>query len=645
MKAPTAGLGSAVQGSALAEVWPLSPLQEGLLFHADFDGGDRPDTYTVQSVLSVEGPLDAARLRTAWQVLLARHPALRASFHRRASGEAVQLIMREVTLPWTEADLSDRTETAAHTELDRLVRAERARRIDPAVAPLLRLLLVRLGAREHRLVLTSHHILLDGWSLPVLLDELTTIYEADGDTSSLAPVTSYRAYLAWLARQDKEAARTAWRTELAGAEEPTLVATATPPAPGTAAPTRRSVHLSTETTSALTDLARTHGLTLNTVVQGVWALVLARLSGRTDVVFGATVAGRPPELPGAESAIGLFINTVPVRVRLDGAQPVLRMLAELQEHHTALMPHQHLGLADIQSAAGPGATFDTLLVYENYPRTGRQSPAPDTVTFSSVEARQATHYPLSIGIAPDERLRVDVTYHPDLVDEQLGEALGGILARVLEQVVGDPSVPVGRVGVLIGPERGLVLEGWGATAGGVPAGLVPELVAEWVREFAGAVALVEGDRSLSYGELWAASGRVASYLAGVGVRRGDRVAVVMERSVDLVAVLLGVWRAGAAYVPVDVGSPVERVSLVLADCVPAVVVCSEATRAVVPEGVGVRVVVVDEPAVVGELAVCGDAPVVRVGPGDVAYVMYTSGSTGVPKGVAVPHGSAAALVG
>ncbi|MFJ8794694.1 condensation domain-containing protein, partial [Streptomyces sp. NPDC102462] len=506
MKAPTAGQGSTAKGSALAEVWPLSPLQEGLLFHADFDGQGRPDIYTVQSVLSVDGPLDAARLRAAWQTLLDRHPALRASFHRRATGEAVQLIMREATLPWTEADLSDRTEPAADAEFDRLVRAERDRRIDPAVAPLLRLLLVRRDARHHRLVLTSHHILLDGWSLPVLLDELGTVYEAKGDPSSLAPVTSYRDYLAWLARQDKEAARAAWRAELDGAEEPTLVAATATAQPGSGSPRRRSVHLCAETTAALTDLARARGLTLNTVVQGAWALVLARLTGRTDVVFGATVAGRPPELPGAETAVGLFINTVPVRVRLDGAQPLDRMLAELQDRQGALMAHQHLGLADIQGAVGPAASFDTLLVYENYPRSRRPAPDPGAVTFSSLEARQATHYPLSVGIAPDERLRVDVTYHPGLIEEQLGEALGGIVARVLEQLAQDPTAPVGRLGVLTGPERGLVLEGWGATAGGVPGGLVPELVAGRVRVSPGAVALSEGDLSMTYEELWAASG-------------------------------------------------------------------------------------------------------------------------------------------
>ncbi|MFD9906208.1 amino acid adenylation domain-containing protein [Streptomyces sp. NPDC059063] len=647
----------AAAGSALAEVWPLSPLQEGLLFHADFDG-QGPDVYTVQSVLSVAGPLDAARLRTSWQALIARHAVLRAGFHRRASGAAVQLVLREVALPWTEADLSDRTEAAARAELDRLAEHERSRRIDPAVAPLLRLLLVRVGDRHHQLVLTSHHILLDGWSLPVLLDELATVYAAGGDASCLPPPTSYRAYLSWLARQDKEAARAAWRAELAGTEEPTFVAGAasgassassasSPSAPsrGVPTPTRRSVSLSPETSTALAGLARTHGLTLSTVVQGAWALVLSRLAGRTDVVFGATVAGRPPELPGADSAIGLFINTVPVRVRLDADKPLTHLLTELQEHHTALMAHQHLGLTDIQAAAGPGASFDTLLVYENYPRAHGRPPTPDALTFTPVEARQATHYPLSLGIAPGDRLRVDVTYRPDLVDEEIGEALGGIVARVLDRMAADPSAPVGRVGVLTGPERGLVLEGWGATAGEPPTGPVPELIAARVAAAPGAVAVTDDERTLTYGELWQESGRLAAYLSDQGVSRGDRVAVAMERSADVVVTLLAVWRAGAAYVPVDANSPAERMEFVLRDCAPAAVLCTAATRATVPDG-SWRLVVLDDPDGARGSAAHGDgASPARVGPGDVAYVMYTSGSTGVPKGVAVPHGSVAALVG
>ncbi|MEU3741534.1 amino acid adenylation domain-containing protein [Streptomyces sp. NPDC032198] len=646
MKTPTPATGHApaaprpapqAKGSALAEVWPLSPLQEGLLFHADFNG-QGPDVYTVQNILAVEGPLDADRFRASWEALLARHAALRASFQRRKTGEAVQLITREVVLPWSEADVSDLSEAAAKAETERLAEGERARRIDPAAAPLMRLLLIRAGERRHRLVMTSHHILMDGWSAPVLLNELAEIYAAGGDASGLRPATSYREYLAWLSRQDKEAARAAWKAELAGADEPTQVVGPANPARADTPPKKRSAHLAGETTEALAALARAHGLTMNTVVQGAWALVLARLAGRTDVVFGATVAGRPPELPGADSMIGLFINTLPVRVRLDGSQPLLDLLRELQDRQSALLAHQHLGLPEIQQLAGPGAGFDTLLVYENYPRPPAEAPTPDAISLTTVESRQATHYPLSIGIAPGERLRVDVTYQPDLVDDAVGDALGGLLIRVLERLVADPSVVVGRVGVANAlPEHGT----------GTPSvdESVPRLIARRVSESPDAVA-VQGEQATSYRELWNRAGRWMTHLASLGVRRGDRVAVVMERSPDLVAVLLGVWRAGAAYVPVDVGSPAERVAFVLADAAPAAVVCTSESRRVLPEKTAGSLVVADDPQVTEALDTAeGGEFAAPVAARDVAYVMYTSGSTGTPKGVAVPHGSVASLVG
>ncbi|MCF3125508.1 non-ribosomal peptide synthetase, partial [Streptomyces arenae] len=338
-------------------MWPLSPLQEGLLFHADFDDHG-PDVYAVQFTLDIEGPVDAGRLRTSWDALLDRHAALRASFHRRKSGEAVQLITRNVTVPWREADLRGHTEPERTAQAAELAERERAERLDLAVPPLLRLLLIRLGARRYRLVVTSHHLLMDGWSMPVLLNELSEVYAAGGDSSVLKRSASYGDYLLWLGRQDKDAARAAWRAELAGADEPTLMApTASSGTP--VLPDETVVRLPERTTRDLVTLARAHGLTVNTVVQGAWALVLARLAGRTDVVFGATVAGRPAELPGVEAMVGLLINTLPVRVRLDGGQPVVDMLARLQERQSALIAHQHLGLSEIQRLAGPGAVFDT----------------------------------------------------------------------------------------------------------------------------------------------------------------------------------------------------------------------------------------------------------------------------------------------
>ncbi|MEU7260748.1 non-ribosomal peptide synthetase [Streptomyces rimosus] len=623
--------------SLVEDVWPLSPLQEGLLFHASFDE-EGPDVYQGQRTLALDGPLDADLLRASWEALVARHPVLRAGFRRRRSGDAVQVVAREVTLPWREADVSGLGGADALAEAERLAAEERAERFDPAVPPLLRLLLIRLGDERHRLVITSHHVLMDGWSMPVLLGELTTVYAAGGDARGLPRAARYRDYLAWLNRQDKDAARQAWRAELAGNDEPTLVAPADP-ARLPVVPESLISEIPEELTRGLVGLARARGLTVNTVVQGAWALVLARLAGRDDVVFGATVAGRPDELPGVESMVGLFINTLPVRVPLDGAQPVHRLLSGIQERQTALMSHQHLGLGEIQKLAGPGAVFDTLVVFENYPAAPAGTTGPDAFTLRFLEGRETSHYPFTLVVVPGDRMLCKLDYRPDLFDHPTAEAVFGQLVRVLEQMVADPSAPVGRIGVLGGDERHRVVEGWNATAGEVAGPSVPELIARRVASAPDAVAVSDGRRRLTYAELDAGAGRLAAYLSGLGVGRGDRVAVVLERSVDLVVALLGVWKAGAAYVPVDAGYPAERIAFMLDDSRPSAVVCSEATRSAVPVDTAAPLVVLDA------VELPGSALHVPVSAGDLAYVMYTSGSTGTPKGVAVPHGSVAALTG
>nr|ADU56135.1 hypothetical protein CA915-14 [uncultured organism CA915] len=618
-------------GSALAEVWPLSPMQEGMLYHASFD--DRaPDLHLIQQSQIIDGPLDPVRFRKAWEAVLDRHPALRACFHRRKSGETVQLIPRWAGLPWAECDLSHLPEDDALAEADVIAEKERADRFDLAKAPLLRLMLIRLGPERHCLVTTSHHALMDGWSRAILESDLLDIYETGGVTGLRQP-GSYRDHLAWLGRQDKEAARTAWRAELAGADGSTL---GIPEAAGKAPdlPVRAVVRHSPGFTSALTRFARRHGLTLNTLVQGAWALVLSRLTRRTDVVFGATVAGRPADLPGVEECVGLFINTVPVRVRLDGGQPVVRMLTELQQRQSALIEHQHLGLPEIQKLGG--ASFDTIVVFENYADPGAAPITPRSLNLTLRDSRQASPYAITLGVMPGECLEVEAQHHPEMIDARVaGEALHG-LTRVLERIIVEPEAPVGRLDLISEAGRDLTVGQWNRTGDAVDAFSAVDLFRRQVAKAPDAPAMTAGGRTWSFRELDEWSGRLTRVLVDRGVRRGDRVAVLLERSPEVLAAWLGVWKAGAAFVPVDPVYPADRVAFMLADSL-VTAVLGRADSAV-PVPAEVRRIAVEE-------AVGDQAEPVAVGPHDLAYVMYTSGSTGTPKGVAIEHRGVASLAG
>ncbi|BBJ42889.1 hypothetical protein SSPO_056070 [Streptomyces antimycoticus] len=619
----------------LEDVLPLTPMQEGLLFHAQFDE-DEPDLYTVQLGIDLAGPLDADRLRGAARTLLRRHANLRAGFRQQGLSRPVQVVAGDLELPWTELDFGHLPEAERAARLDALMDEDRVRRFDPERPPLLRFTLIHMGDRLARFLMTNHHLLLDGWSGPLLMRELFALYEADGDESALPDVTPYRDYLAWLGRQDKQAAREAWRTVLSGVDGATLIA---PDSDGRTAevPGDLLVELPERTTTDLTALARRHEVTLNTVVQAAWSVVLSGLTGRTDVVFGAIVSGRPADLPGVETMVGLFINTVPVRAELKPTDTWTTLLERLRGQQTAVMDHHYLGLQDVLRLVEPDTLFDTIVVTENYPLDGDGMPAvEDGLRIIGTYGSDANHYPISLVAMPGRALRLRLGYRPDVVDRDAVEAIGDRLVRAFDAMIGAPGQPVNRVDLLATDERRTLLEEFTATARPAPGALVPERFQAQAARTPGAPALLDADGTrLSYARLDAAADRLAAELIGAGVGPERLVALALPRSADLVIAALAVLKAGGGYLPVDPGDPADRLAHVLTDAAPVLVLTRSEIAPGLPE-TAAPVRLLDQPS---------DEPAPAVPAGQrwhaqsPAYVIYTSGSTGRPKGVVVEHRS------
>jgi amino acid adenylation domain-containing protein len=639
--------------------YPLSSLQQGMLFHAMWE--KRSGVDIAQIIFDLHETLDVEKFKRAWWRIIARHPILRTSFHWNTLDEPQQQVHSELDLPWQEEDWQALTDVDREKRLADFLTADRRRGFDTAHAPLFRLTLVRYGQADKRLIWTYHHIILDGRSRRLLQHEVFKYYRSflQGEDLDLPQPPPFRDYVEWLQRQDFRDHESFWRRKLKGFTAATRLSVDAPKL-SMSSENRSGIQetkLSREMAFALRSIAERNAVTLATVVQAAWGILLSRYSGEIDVVFGLVCSNRRGTIEGAEDVIGLCINTLPMRVHVNSQIPIASLLKVVREQWMAMRDHVHTPLVEIQGWSEVPAgepLFATVVSFQNYqtdPKLRMQGGASSTPEVHIIEL---PNYPVSLLVNDGLELQLTILYDRNRIDDGAARRMTGHFRTLLEGIAADPHQKVAALPLLTPSERQQLLLEWNETEVDYPRDkCVHQLFEAQVKRTPDAVAVVFGDQDLSYAELNARSNQFARYLQRHGARPGSYIACRMERSLELIITLLAILKLGGAYVALDTSSPARRLHSILEDASPAVIVVESVQEHAAIESIRLvdasatasfpRVICFEHHAqsIGNENAENLDS---RAGPEDQAYVCFTSGSSGEPKGVCISHRAIVRLV-
>ncbi len=640
---------------AIADLYPLTPMQHGMLFHSLY--APASGVYIEQFRCVLRGDLDTAAFAEAWRQVIEQYAVLRTAFAWEGLDDPMQVVFRTARAPLERHDWRELDRAAQRERLEAFLEADRRQGFALNRAPLLRLALVQTTDDTHQFIWTSHHILLDGWSVSRVFNSLLGGYDAlsHGGNISIKPTRPYRDYIAWLRRQDLARAEVYWRELLRGFAEPTRIDSAPEQSPisnpsttlrtGLQSPTepvggyqQRSIGLSQAATAALQTFARQQQVTLNTLVQGAWALLLGRYSGAADVLFGIVVSGRPADLLGVEDMVGLFTNVLPLRAELPPMARLGTWLRQLQQQQIEARQYEYSPLLQIQrwSEIPHGQPlFESILVFENHPATTAHEQRRN-LAIEEVQLVERTHYPLTLLVVPVPTLTLTISFDGARFDAATIERMLAHFQTLLAGMAAHADQPLARLPLMDADERQQVLHTWNDTAAPYPHNThLAALFAAQVGRSPDAIALVEDEVQLSYAALARQAHQLAHTLQGCGVGPEVVVALALPRSLPSVVALLAIYAAGGAVVPLDPSHPAAHLAAILADTQPAVILTAARFLAALPEcPAQVLCLDADQDRIA---AYPTSVPLTSVSASHLAHIVYTSGSTGVPKGVAVPQ--------
>ena len=625
----------------IEDIYPLAPTQAGMLFHSLAD--PTVGMYFEQMHGTIRS-LDTAAFERAWQQVVDHHPILRTALNWEDVDKPVQIVCRNVELPWEHMDWRGLPESDQAAQLQAHLRSEQEQGFDLNAAPLMRGSLIQISDDVHQFVWHFHHIILDGWSVSRVLKRVWDLYRSIGDNQDLRiePCRPYRDHIAWLQQRDMAAAERFWRQKLEGFSAPNDLRVTRPPS---ASPEQGSgyglerLDLSAQTSESIRRFARQHGLTASTVAQGAWALLLSRYSAETDIVFGVTVSGRSPEVVGVEDMVGLFINTLPLRVPVESDTSVPQWLEDLQHRQVELAEYEYSSLVDVQRCSDVRhgePLFKSIYVFENYTADGSIEKWGEQAGIRDICFHERANYPLAIIVVPGSSWSLRISYDRRHFDRDTIRRMLGHLQTILESILADPQQAVRDITMLTSEEHRFLDEQRGEPATASGQASVLDVIGAHAESSAGSPALRCGEEQLTYGELDQRATQLARRLREHGVSPGVMVGLCVSRSPDLIVAILGILRAGGAYVPIDPTYPPQRLRFILQDT-GAPVVVTQQVHADCLTGYAGSIVCLDGAPATNETS--DDVALPLPSADDPAYVIYTSGSTGTPKGVLISHGN------